>query len=240
MTTHRSHADVFAGFPVLDVPSWLGRRSLLVISPHPDDESLGMGGLIATAASLGNPVTVVFATSGEGSHQGSPTYPPAALARLRRDEATQAVDILAPGRHAARFLDLPDGGLTSYPHPERAIDALATLMTPDTIVCVTSNTDPHPDHRQCFAWARKASRKTGAALWAYPVWTWMSDGPGEEDLSGVRLDVSAHLGTKREAVSAHRSQHGLVIHDAAEAFTLPAPMVERLCQPHEVVIRIHE
>lgn len=240
MTSPRSHADVFAGFPVVDVASWLGRRSLLVIAPHPDDESLGMGGLIASAAALNHAIDVVFVTSGEGSHRGSPTHPPAVLAQVRREEAIRAVDILAPGRNAAHFLDLPDGGLSTLSHAEQAVGALAAFMTPDTVVCVTSDTDPHPDHRQSFAWAREASRKTGAALWAYPVWTWMSDIPADESLTGVRLDVSSRLDAKRRAIAAHRSQHGLVVDDAEEAFTLPRQMVDRLCQPHEVLIRIHE
>lgn len=240
MTAHRSYADVFAGFPLVDVASWLGHRSLLVISPHPDDESLGMGGLIATAAALGRQVDVVFVTSGEGSHRGSVTYPPAELARVRRAEATRAVDVLAPGRNAAHFLGLPDGGLSTLGEDRQAIDTLAAIMTPNAIVCVTSDTDPHPDHRQSFAWAREASRRAGAALWAYPVWTWMSDTPADESLSGVRLDISARLDTKRQAIAAHRSQHGLVVDDAEEAFTLPRAMIERLCQPHEVLIRVHD
>ena len=49
-----------------------GLRRLIVVAAHPDDESLGAGGLIAEAAALGVPVTVVVATLGEASHPDSP------------------------------------------------------------------------------------------------------------------------------------------------------------------------
>ncbi|MEP6561765.1 MAG: PIG-L family deacetylase, partial [Nakamurella sp.] len=63
-----------------------GLRRLVVISAHPDDETLGAGALIATAARLGVPITVIVATAGEGSHPDSPTHRPDQLAVIRRRE----------------------------------------------------------------------------------------------------------------------------------------------------------
>ena len=73
---------------VLDL---VGLRRLIVVAAHPDDESLGAGGLIATAARRGVPVTVVVATTGEASHPQSPTLRPAQLAPIRRAEVLAAV-----------------------------------------------------------------------------------------------------------------------------------------------------
>src|ERR1700704_4021556 len=43
---------------------------LMVFSPHPDDETLGAGGLIQRVLSIGGAVKVVFMTSGDGYPEG--------------------------------------------------------------------------------------------------------------------------------------------------------------------------
>ncbi|MCW2867942.1 MAG: methyltransferase protein, partial [Marmoricola sp.] len=88
-----------------------GVARLVVVAAHPDDESLGAGGLVATAVRAGLTVSLVVATAGEGSHPGSPTHAPADLARRRRQETDAAARALGldPG-HGVRQLDLPDGG----------------------------------------------------------------------------------------------------------------------------------
>ena len=95
-----------------------GLRRLIVVAAHPDDESLGAGGLIATAAGRGVPVTVIVATTGEASHPQSPTLLPAQLAPIRRAEVLAAVHRLAPQAVVVQ-LDLGDGRLAA------AVDPLA-------------------------------------------------------------------------------------------------------------------
>ncbi len=48
-----------------------GDQPFVVLSPHPDDESLGTGGLIAAACARGQRVDVVLVTDGAGSHPKS-------------------------------------------------------------------------------------------------------------------------------------------------------------------------
>src|SRR5664279_305672 len=74
--------------PRLEVPG-AGDR-LLVVAAHPDDESLGAGGLIAAAVARGADVRVIVATDGEASHPDSTTHTPAQLAITRRAEVTAA------------------------------------------------------------------------------------------------------------------------------------------------------
>lgn len=100
----------------------LGRekRRILIISPHPDDESLAVGGLIAGAVRNGCSVHVVFLTSGDGFRRGLEIYrrelnprPSEFLdyGRQRMAEAENAMRALGVGPEEITFLGYPDGGL---------------------------------------------------------------------------------------------------------------------------------
>ena len=60
----------------------LAALSFIVLAAHPDDESLGAGGLMARLRGLGARVTVLLCTAGEASHPDSPTTTPEQLASL--------------------------------------------------------------------------------------------------------------------------------------------------------------
>ncbi len=88
-----------------------GFHRLVVTAAHPDDESLGAGGLVSRAVRLGVQVIVLVASAGEASHPDSPTHSPEQLARVRRRELREAVASLAPAGQVD-VLDLPDGRLS--------------------------------------------------------------------------------------------------------------------------------
>jgi hypothetical protein len=74
---------------------------LLIVAPHPDDEVLGCGGLMATAAAQGIPVRVVYLTSGDAF-----TVAAALTARTAPDPRRMpAVGATADARGAARIGD---------------------------------------------------------------------------------------------------------------------------------------
>ena len=66
-------------------------KRVLVVAPHPDDELLGCGGLVATLAPTGTAFCFVFVTDGGASHLGSRTWPRERLMARRRDEAIEAL-----------------------------------------------------------------------------------------------------------------------------------------------------
>lgn len=165
------------GAPAVDVPgradgSRARRDHLLVVAAHPDDETLGAGGLIAMASAAGARISVVVATSGERSH---PTVTDEDLPRhaLRREqEVTDAVRTLAP-QAQLRLLRLPDGDLTSHEKP--LLDALVAtirLAGPSTLVVAPWRHDGHPDHEAAGRTAALACRRTDATLLEYPIWLW--------------------------------------------------------------------
>ena len=102
-------------------PLEVGRgERLLVIAPHPDDETIAAGGLIQRVRALGGEVRIVLVTAGDGfieavAHEtGSPQPRPAAFVaygELRLREARAVVRALAPDHVRLEILGFPDGGL---------------------------------------------------------------------------------------------------------------------------------
>src|SRR5689334_19316969 len=108
--------------------------SILSIWAHPDDETFLAGGLMAAAVDLGQPVTCVSATAGEGGTSDPVVWPPERLGQVRRWEAAAAMAILGVTDH--RVLGLPDGGLADL-DPQAPVERLAAMMAelmPETIL----------------------------------------------------------------------------------------------------------
>lgn len=185
-----------------------GFTSLVVVSAHPDDETLGVGGLIRQTASAGLPVRIVVATDGEASHPESPTHSPAVLGRIRRDEVSAAIDLLAPGAEID-FLGLADGRLAENVSTlaHAVSDSIRSLAGPVLVVSPWTG-DGHRDHRVAAEATAAAARETGAEHLMYPLWLWHWGTPRDApwaSLSVIALDDETRA-VKRRAMSAHRSQ----------------------------------
>jgi LmbE family N-acetylglucosaminyl deacetylase len=229
--------------PCRPVDAVLGGGTVLVLAPHPDDESLGCGGLIAACCAAGRPPLVVVLTDGTASHPGSAAFPPARLAALRRVETRSAVAALGLPRGRLRFMGLPDGRAPREgPAMASAAAALARIAGEHRVGTILTSWehDPHPDHVAAHAIARRAAMLSGARLLSYPVWGWALP-PRQRlrigEIEGARLDIAAHLPAKRRAIAAHASQHGAVIVDDPRGFRLPAALLAVLEQPFEVVLQ---
>jgi LmbE family N-acetylglucosaminyl deacetylase len=91
--------------------------SVLVVAPHPDDETLGCGGAIALLQARGCNVQILVVSDGTQSHPHSRKYPAAALRQLREAETHHAMTVLGinggiePDR--LTFWRLPDGAVPS-------------------------------------------------------------------------------------------------------------------------------
>ena len=235
-------ADAFLplldSLPVADLTA-MTTRGLVVVAPHPDDESLGCGGLIAEARARDLPVRLVVVSDGCGSHPNSRLYPPERLRGLREAETRRAVTELGLAPEHVTFLRLPDAhvpstGATAQAAAEAVADALRACGA--DAVFVTWRHDPHCDHTAAADIVGLArSQLPGIRAYAYPVWGWTL--PPEREVgpapTGFRLDVSAHRPAKRRAVAAHASQTTGLIADDPEGFRLSEEMVDRLCGPYE-------
>ncbi len=231
----------FAAAPVSRLEALLpGDGALVIVAPHPDDESLGCGGLIARAADAGRDVMIAVLTDGAGSHPSSPTWPPARLAALRRAELDAAVAGLTAGRGRVDAFDAPDGRLAEQ---ETAAQAwLAGVLADRRVAAVfaTWEADPHPDHKAAFRIAARQAAAWGAALYAYPVWGLTLDDPDDAGPARpcLRLDVSAVLDRKRAAIAAHRSQVTTLIDDDPAGFRLRDADLARHLDGWEVFLRV--
>src|ERR1700712_111201 len=100
MTTAGNVHQGWKALPVGNLSDVIGSGTCLILAPHPDDESLGCGGLIASCVAAGRTPLVVILTDGAGSHPNSRTFPPDRLRAVRAQEARDAVGCvgLPPGR----------------------------------------------------------------------------------------------------------------------------------------------
>ena len=100
--------DAAHSFPFHPLREKLEDRPFIVVAPHPDDESLACGGLIADACRQGLRGKVVIVSDGAGSHPNSKAYPPDRLKALREEEARRAGAELGLEPEDMLFLGLPD------------------------------------------------------------------------------------------------------------------------------------
>src|SRR5437762_1448664 len=77
MTRAAAVLAAWRSLPLAGLDRISGGRPLLVLAPHPDDESLGCGGLIAESCARGGTVHVVILTDGTRSPPNSKTHPAA-------------------------------------------------------------------------------------------------------------------------------------------------------------------
>lgn len=93
---------------------------MLVVAPHPDDETLGAGGLIQRVLDRGGSVQVLFVTNGDGfrsavlasaRHRRVSQRDFLAYGRLRRREAIAALQVLGSTSIGSTFLGFPDDGI---------------------------------------------------------------------------------------------------------------------------------
>ena len=219
----------------LDPATLEGVRRLVVVSAHPDDETLGAGGLIATATAAGLDVHLLCASDGNGSHPRSPTHTPEALAARRAEEyAAAAGELGVPASQVTR-LGLPDGALAD--HVSAVTTALAVLVGDggDTVLASTWMEDGHPDHEAVGRAAAAAARRTDAVHWEFPVWFWHWAGPDDARLRTLRpfaLTVEAQ-DAKGRAVVAHVSQVGPLSPAPGDETLLDADFLAHFARDHE-------
>lgn len=206
-TSEALWAEHLAATPMVHLGDLGGVRRAVVVAPHPDDESLGAGGLVSSWSAAGVDVTVVVCTDGEAADGETGGDERRRLAERRTTEVTAAVAELS-ARTPVRLvrLELPDGDLRS--HATELAERLAALVEGVDVVVGPWPGDGHPDH-ETVGRAVRAVAGTTPRL-EYPVWAWHWGTPGDlTDGTVVRIPLSPSARrAKTAAIRRHESQSG--------------------------------
>ena len=175
--------------------------NMVIVSPHPDDEVLGAGGLMRKAAQQGRQVTVLRVTDGEGAY---PDWK--GLDDIRRRELSDALHVLEPQLEPARQLSIPDGQVNS--NREVLFDALDRCLSFDTLLVAPYERDGHPDHDAAAEVCLEVAGMRRVTVWRYPIWMWHHGSPEGLEREVVRrfeLDAATQA-AKVRAIQCFASQ----------------------------------
>ena len=217
----------------------------LVVAPHQDDETLGVGGLIAHLAARGRPATVAYLTDGGGSHPDSLSWPSERIALQRRREADYAVSRLGGRRSDIVQLGWQDG------HPfepgshnfDATVDRLLGICRRRNIrrIATTWRGEGHADHYAAFRVAADVVRRSRwrMALFEYVVWGWTYPGLARSvrDYDAFAFETGRHSPRLRRAIGSHRSQTTKLVQGSPRGFQLPPVMVALAGRRHEILLQ---
>ena len=143
------YLDAMRDLPLASLPTITGGKPL-ILAPHPDDESLGCGGLIAESYAQGEAPLVVVLTDGAASHPNSRAYPPDRLRTTREAETRAAVACLGLPADQVTFLRTPDTRApTDGPAFAEVVSRLTVLIQRHACRSILASwaQDPHCDHQ---------------------------------------------------------------------------------------------
>lgn len=182
---------------------------VVILAPHPDDETLGCGGLIARRVHEGRRVVVVVITDGRAllKRFGVVDPTPAQVSRLRKDETVRAVEILGGRANDIRFLDFENERLVEQKGEALArISALLTELAPSEVY-FPSPFEGHAEHVVTNEIARAACAATRACPATFEFVVNLKRGVTLETLPRRLhpVDVSAHRDRELRALAQFRS-----------------------------------
>jgi LmbE family N-acetylglucosaminyl deacetylase len=191
----------------------LGVDELLVVAAHPDDETLGAGGLIALCSRRGIRVTIVVVT--DGGAEG--------LAAERSRELAAAAAILGAEVVQLGFAD----GATRELRAEITAALREHVSSTSTAALIVApwRGDGHRDHRVVGEIAAELSAELagGRRFAEYPIWLWHWGHPESDEMPWQKLASISVDATKQHALDVYRSQttgeHPVLRADFFENFT---------------------
>ncbi len=177
--------------------------TILVLAPHPDDESIGMGGTIATLAEQGERVVVVVFSGGEATHVWQKQE---AIRTTRQRECLKASKIL--GVADVVFFELADMSLANEiveRDVESQLKEIIELEKPEMVFTCAID-DVYPDHRAVarLSFAVKDKYFPDLPVWMYTVWNPLHITHREQPRMVV--DVTKTFPLKWRAIQAYQSQ----------------------------------
>ncbi|GGK06962.1 putative N-acetyl-alpha-D-glucosaminyl L-malate deacetylase 2 [Lentibacillus kapialis] len=195
-------------------------KHVVVIYPHPDDESFGAAGTIAEYREQGVPVTYLCGTLGEmGRNMGSPAFANReTLPEIRKKELVNAcakldIDLRMLG-YRDKTLEFEDRRAIAE-HLKGFLDEIR----PSLVITHYPNYAVHPDHNAMGAAAIEAVRlmnpQDRPVVWAQAISNNRIEELGKPDVSN---DVTPLFDQKMEAILSHESQANGIMTQFQENF----------------------
>lgn len=188
-------------------------QHVLVVFPHPDDETFGCGGTIALFTKSGIPVTYVCATLGQmGRNMGKPLFATReSLPQVREAELEQACKVLGIKRLIK--LGLRDKTI-EFEEPEALtgrVEQIIREVRPSLVLTHYPGYAVHPDHNALGEVTIRAISRLSAEerpeVYAHAFAHMSQDVIGPPD---IKNDISTVADMKLAAIQAHRSQSQLM------------------------------
>jgi N-acetylglucosamine malate deacetylase 1 len=175
-------------------------RKVLVISAHPDDMEIGMGGTIAKLCQDNCSVVSVVMTDGRRSPNPM-SISQEEMAEVRNQESKRAARIL--GVKETFFFELESIAAPDLANiaTQKMVEVIDSVM-PGEIFTLHPELDRHPTHRVAAKISLEAIRQShlkNLFLWAYEVWGLFNTWDRFED-------ITDQIGIKLKAIGEHQSQ----------------------------------
>ena len=199
-------------------------RRVVVVAPHPDDETLGAGGLIFDLVRAGSDVSVVVVTDGAASHPEV-----ADLRSIREAECSRAVAILGVTT-PPEFLGFADGRAQEHVH--LIANALSLLLKRADVVVGPRIDDGHDDHCAVAQAIEFSCDGPGVVQLRYAIWGW--EQLSEQDL---KVDCGELFRPSPEATVAKRRALQQYVSQTSDSYgrsIVGHSMVERAAAEPEV------
>lgn len=208
-------------------PEWQpDHDSMVVVSPHPDDETLGAAGLMRAFILRGRRVTVISVTDGERARGASVD-----LRKRRQAELKASLACLGRENNPVQIvrLALPDGEVGLHEH--RLKDAIADICAADSLLVAPFEHDGHTDHEAAGRASIAAAGLRNIDLARYPIWAWhhaTCAGLTKFGLARFHLDAGLRR-CKARAIGEFQSQ----IESHPDGAIVPAHVLSYFRRPYE-------
>ncbi len=171
-------------------------KSVLVISAHPDDMEIGMGGTVAKLTENNHVVSAILT---DGRRAPNPSaMSENRMAELRQEESKRASAIL--GIRETIFLNFES--LSNQNDVTQKLIEVINIVDPEQIFTLHPELDRHASHRitgKITLDALNQSRLKNVEVWAYEVWGLFNSWDRFED-------ITHHMDKKLQAIAKHQSQ----------------------------------
>lgn len=182
----------------------MDKKNILIISPHPDDMEIGMGGTVGKLISQGFNIVSFVVSDGRKSTSVSGLGEDE-IAQIREGEAQEAATVL--GITDMVLLSLHDlKSLENQKEMKKKLEDVISQFRPVEVYSTHPKIDKHPTHQsasrlllEILDKRHKGKLFVPGKIWCYEVWT-----PFE--VYDRIEDISDYIDGKTAAIEAHKSQ----------------------------------